>query len=157
MLCTLYIFNLIYYIRESPTAAESSRGRGRGRGRTQSERGRGRGRQNSNLVQSAGVFSEGTANALKKGYSSGYSRDETTIAQKPVLNLKKEIKVHVVIININLKIYTLLHLQVDLLEEQEHLKLLLGDIENCVDQSFVNFGKNPSVLFASEAGTQCTF
>ncbi|XP_015191105.1 PREDICTED: uncharacterized protein LOC107074302 [Polistes dominula] len=72
---------------------KSVKQRGRGRGRGSSDRGRGRG--NSNLIQTSGVFSQGTNDEIRRrarGEGGGrYSSDRQPILEKPVLNLNRVI------------------------------------------------------------------
>ncbi|XP_055905042.1 DNA-directed RNA polymerase III subunit RPC4 isoform X2 [Eupeodes corollae] len=94
----------------------SARGRGRSdRGKTERGRGRGAARGGSNLIQTAGVFSEGAgALSLRKQMSSGYSRsdDAPSAMRKPTL-IKPEGG-----------------FKIDVRAEQEHIRELLGDSDD---------------------------
>ncbi|XP_043495581.1 uncharacterized protein LOC122519870 [Polistes fuscatus] len=98
---------------------KSLKQRGRGRGRGSSDRGRGRG--NNNLIQTSGVFSQGTIDPQigrrARGEGGGrYSSDRKPTIEKPKLNLNRVINKE---------------------EEEQKLKALLRDdfIDDGVDDA----------------------
>lgn len=94
----------------------SARGRGRSeRGKTERGRGRGGAGRGGNLIQTAGVFSEGAgALSLRKQISSGYSRsdDAPSAMRKPTL-VKRDGGT-----------------KIDIKAEEEHIRELLGDSDD---------------------------